>query len=100
MVIDVEHEHLLSSKEACKEFPGGRRISLAKLNRLWFRGIGGKKLESVRICGRRYTSREAILRFIASQNDGGAPPPAITPTQRHRLARAAQALLAELGIGR
>lgn len=100
MAIDVEREQLLNSREACRAFPGSERISLAKLNRLWFRGIRGKKLESIRIGGRRYTSREAIFRFIASQNESGVPPPQITPSQRHRQAEAAQASLRALGIGR
>lgn len=43
------------------------------------RGLGGHHLESVRIGGRRITSREAFARFIAATN--GQPLP--TPQKRH-----------------
>lgn len=98
MTIDVQSEELITSKEACSEFPGSQRISLAKLNRLWFKGIKGITLESIVIAGRRYTSREAILRFIAAQNADETPIPTITSAQRRRQSEAAQAALEEIGV--
>lgn len=73
-MIDHEHEELISTTEACRRFPGqhGRGISLATLWR-WIRtGRSGTRLETVRIGGRVYTSREAIQRFVRALNREGA----------------------------
>lgn len=98
-MIDVESETLVQFPEARSAFPGDRRHSLATLHRWRLRGVRGVKLETVLIGGLRYTSKEAIARFIAAQNADDAPAaPAITPTQRRRQAQAAQRALQEAGL--
>ena len=59
------NETLISLTEACKCFPV--RCSRAALERWVRRGRGDVTLETVRVCGRRYTSQEAIDRFIRNQ---------------------------------
>ena len=70
-------ETLLSLTAACKEFPG--RCSRPTLER-WARkkGSRGATLETILLCGRRYTSREAIDRFVRSQLQTEAARPAPT----------------------
>ena len=58
-------ETLLSLVEACKH--PLLQCSRASLERWLRQGFQGIVLESIRICGRRYTSKEAINRFIRSQ---------------------------------
>lgn len=58
-------ESLLSITKACKMFPVP--CSRAALERWIRRGSRGAVLESVLICGKRYTSKEAIDRFIHAQ---------------------------------
>ena len=54
--------------------------------------------ETILVGGMRYTSREAISRFIAAQNADESPAPTISPAQRTRQAKAAQSELAKAGI--
>lgn len=60
-------------------------------------GIRGRILESGTIGGRRYTSREAIRRFLAT---GGPDPPhaALSTTQRRRQSDAANKALQDRGL--
>ena len=58
-------EELISLTEACQCFPV--RCSRAALERWVRRGSRGANLETVLVCGRRYTSQEAIDRFVRNQ---------------------------------
>lgn len=98
MSIDVQSEKLLTLAECREAFPGGKRLSLATLHRWRLNGVRGTRLETVLVGGMRYTSREAIARFIERQNADESPAPTITPAQRHRQAEAAQKELARAGI--
>lgn len=75
-MIDLEAEEPISLKEVCKMFPGRTRKGVA-LSTVWRWILHGRrcpqtggivKLESVRIGGRRFSSREAAQRFIAALN--------------------------------
>ena len=55
-------ETLITLAEAAQDF-GGVSIPLCTVQKYVYRGIRGIKLESIHING-RYTSKEAILRFI------------------------------------
>ena len=59
-------ETLISLTEACKHFRGKKR-SRPTVERYVRRGSRGAILESVFFCGERYTSVEAIDRFIRNQ---------------------------------
>lgn len=100
MPIDVQAETLVHFPDARSAFPGiDRRLSLATLHRWRLNGVRGVKLETVLIGGLRYTSREAIVRFIAAQNADDAPSaPVITATQRRRQSEAARLALQEIGL--
>jgi len=69
IILDAERlleETLITLSEACSEFPGDG-CSRPALERWMRKGIRGEILESVLVCGRRYTSREAVARFIRNQ---------------------------------
>ena len=71
MPIDVNRERLLTVSAASKSLPERRHT--ATIWRWFHRGCRGVRLESVLIGGRRYTSKEALQRFIANTSqEGGA----------------------------
>lgn len=98
MSIDSSTETIIQFNEARTAFPGDKRLSLATLHRWRTKGIRGVRLETILIGGMRYTSHEAISRFIAAQNAEESPAPAISPSQRKRLAEAAQVALSRAGV--
>jgi hypothetical protein len=96
--IDTATETLISLSDARGAFPGGKRLSLATLHRWRLHGVRGTRLETCLIGGLRYTSCEAISRFIGRQNADETLSPSITLGQRQRQAEAAQKALAEAGV--
>jgi len=58
-------EQLITLTEACKEFP--RKAARPTLERWARRGSRGTVLETILVCGKRYTSKEAVARFIRNQ---------------------------------
>lgn len=101
MGIDTSTETIVSFNDARSEFKDGRRKSLATLHRWRLRGVKGVRLESVKIGGLRYTSLEAIDRFIQAQNAGNEPAaPSITPSQRRKQSEAARAELQKMGVAK
>lgn len=99
-MIDRGKESLLAPAQACKVFPGG--ISLPTYWRyIGPRGVRGVQLESFVCGGRRWTSIEAIDRFIKAQNqDKASPPRKITPEQRRRQSESAQQQLERMGVSK
>jgi hypothetical protein len=67
-LINVESEKLLSITEAAKLVPG-REASRNTVYRWLLKGLRGVRLESVKCGGGRFTSREAIYRFIAATSN-------------------------------
>ncbi|MBL8793364.1 MAG: DUF1580 domain-containing protein [Planctomycetia bacterium] len=65
-MIDTSHEQLRSLIDATQFVPGQPHVST--LVRWWRLGIQGVKLETVLVGGRRFTSLEAIDRFIQRRN--------------------------------
>lgn len=62
---ELLEENLLTLSEACLNFPVQcSRPTIARWVRQGHRGI---VLESVLICGKRYTSQEAIRRYVCKQ---------------------------------
>ena len=98
MAITTETETLIPFNSAREAFPGGKRLSLATLHRWRLHGVRGTRLETVLVGGSRYTSAEAIARFVQNQNKVESPEPAITGKQRRTMAETANRLLAEAGI--
>jgi hypothetical protein len=62
---NLSDETLLTLEDAAKDF-GGKAISIATVRKYVYRGVKGVKLETIFI-NRRYTSEEAIQRFIAQR---------------------------------
>jgi hypothetical protein len=65
-------ETLISLVDAAGDF-GGIEVPISTLRRWVYQGYRGLKLETVSING-RYTSREAIQRFIERKQSIGCPP--------------------------
>ena len=85
MPIDIENERVIPIREAPKHIPG--RPSLASVYRWMTDGVrGGVRLESIVVGGQRFTSLEAIGRFIraTTANSPGASAPVPRPTSRQR----------------
>jgi Protein of unknown function (DUF1580) len=97
MSIDVANETIITLGEACRAVPP-HGVSTATMARWIQRGVRGARLETVIIGGRRFTSREAIARFISEQNTTATPTPVVTPAQRERQAKAAQIELSRAGV--
>ena len=95
-VIDHETEDLIPFELAENEIPG--HPSRCTLFRWAFKGVRGARLETLLIGNRRFTSREAIGRFITAQNADQTPDPSISPSQRKRQSETARKELAKIGI--
>lgn len=104
-MIDVTRESLVPVRDVPRCLPPrckGNRVHISAVYRWMQKGVRGVVLDSCRIGGTTYTSREALQRF-ADQLTGDAPPPN-PPTQRtsvgrsHYLARVAEAVARELGL--
>ena len=98
MAICTETETLIPFNAAREAFPGGKRLALQTLHRWRLHGVRGTKLETILIGGSRFTSAEAIQRFIAAQNPAESAEPAITGKQRATMAQTANRILAESGM--
>ena len=68
----LSEESLLTLEEAARDF-GGISIPLNTIRYYAYQGVAGLKLETIRI-NRRYTSKEAIQRFIAQRQNLGQVP--------------------------
>ena len=95
-MIDSTTETLIRFQEAGRHIPGNP--SVCALHRWRLNGVRGTKLETLLCGGVRFTSVEAIARFIAEQNRDESPAPAITPKQRRTQAEAANRVLQDAGI--
>lgn len=90
-------ESLLTLKAAAKILPGHPHY--ATLFRWGQRGCRGIRLETILVGGIRYTSREALDRFIAGCSGLSTPVPIVaTSKQRQRQIAAAQRELADAGL--
>ncbi len=61
-MIDIQQERLLSFPQAAAILPFRPHVST--LHRWRLRGIGGVRLETIRLGGRRFTSEQALTRFF------------------------------------
>ena len=98
-MIDLDHEQPISITQAARLIPG--RPNVSTIWRWIQNGVRGEKLGTVAVGGRRFTTAEAIARFIAATTakaNGEPSPPAPTAKQRRRAISSAQKALAEAGI--
>ena len=76
-------ETLVLLKEASPYFPA--TVSRGWLERMIRNGTRGVKLETFFFCNKRYTSKEAIRRFLErTQNSGNVKQETIRPRQKRR----------------
>jgi len=68
-MIDLGREQLIPISHAAKAVPG-RGVHRSTVYRWVMKGVNGIKLESVKRGGGRFTSREAIDRFIVAATEG------------------------------
>jgi Protein of unknown function (DUF1580) len=97
-MVDINREQLLTFTEAAKLLPG--RPNVATLWRWRTAGCRGVKLETVLVGGKRYTSREALQRFVDATTaaaDGAEHSPQ-SNRQRSKSIDAAKSELEEAGI--
>lgn len=98
-MIDIRNEELVPFPDAPKHIPG--RPHIATVHRFRLRGSHGKKLESVKVGGRRFTSIEAIQRFVEAVTaaaDGEPVPRAESSKARERRLAQVDAELEAAGI--
>ena len=82
----LKGETLVTLKQAAAYVPGrsGNGVSVASIWRLVLKGLRGVKLESTKILGTRFTSLEAIDRFIAATSVDSGRQQVAPRTQRRR----------------
>ena len=99
-MINSETETLILPKDVCRMFPGrsGKGISLSTVWRWMIHGRRRQKLDSLIVGGTRYTSREAVQRFVAGLNGGQSGQPAQQRVDRSREARRVEHELAAEGF--
>lgn len=96
MAIDVESEELVPFQFAGEAFPKGVKPPCRQTLIRYSKppGVGGKILDSVKIGGLRYTSKEAIVRFCSDDSTQ----PVVTASQRSRRTSSALKALAGMGV--
>jgi Protein of unknown function (DUF1580) len=88
-------ETLVPLKAACRLIPGrsGKGIAVTTIYRWALRGCRGTRLQTAMIGGQRYTSHEALDRFVIAINR--RPSSQISPIGRERQHRVEAALDSE-----
>ncbi len=82
-MIDLRCEQMRSLTQATKDVPGNPHVST--LIRWWRRGVRGIRLETIVVGGRRFTSLEAIQRFVARLSEPHST--AVSPRGAHKVSR-------------
>lgn len=96
-MIDITSEELFLPPEAAKHAPG--KVHVSTIIRWMLTGVaGGLKLESIKVGGRRYTSREALERFAERCTNSDADTSSRPRHQRDRAAEKAGDELAAMGV--
>ena len=102
-MIDLNQEQLVRISDVPKHLPPrptGKRVHISAVYRWLLRGIRGVRLESLKIGGTTYTSKEALQRFADRLTGPPADPDttsATTLTRQKQIDRAAKQVEAILG---
>ena len=104
-MIDVNQEQLVPIRNVpglLPRRPTGKRVHISAVYRWVQRGVRGVRLESIRIGGTTYTSREALQRFAerhdhpsSARREQDRPTPR---ARRNEIEKAAKAVERQLGI--
>lgn len=97
-MIDLSTETAIAVNKSPAHIPGRPHVSTVWRWVLY--GVRGIRLETFVVGTQRFTTLEAIERFIAATTAkaNGEPPPNRTPRQRKRAIRAAERELRQAGI--
>ncbi len=97
-MIELSHETAIAVNKSPAHIPGRPHVSTVW--RWVLNGVRGVKLETVVVGCQRFTTKEAIERFIAATTAkaNGEPAPIRTPRQRQKAVEAAERELADAGI--
>ncbi len=93
--LDFTIEEPIPITSAPSHIPG--RPALSTTWRWILKGIRGRRLESGMIGGRRFTTKEAIARFLAP-NEREVPTITVSQSQRRRQSEAAVKALVDRGL--
>ena len=102
-MIDLTQEELVAIRDVPKHLPPrptGKRVHISAVYRWLLRGIRGVRLESLKIGGTTYTSKEALQRFadrLTSPAQDLDTIPATTLTRKRQIDRATKQVEAILG---
>lgn len=100
MTTHLLNEELIGMTDGLKIIPGSPSIATGfRIVLRGARGVDGQlhKLETIKVCGRRWTSREAIQRWLAAINTPAATvAPPVSPITRNRQKASAREELQEL----
>lgn len=93
-MIDTGVENLIPLRDVPRCLPprpNGKRLHISAVYRWTLRGVKGVRLETVKIGGTTYTSREAIQRFSERLSGANAAPQLVNPVSRARQRQLEQA---------
>ncbi len=76
----------------------GARLALATVHRWAIRGVGGRRLRTVRVGGCLCTTESWLMDFFAAGAPGADTSPTYTPARRRRAAEKAKTELAAAGF--
>ena len=99
MSIDIRSETVIPIGQSPKHFPG--RPNISSVYRWFGKGSRGARLETIVVGAKRFTSIEAIERFIeatTANSTGGLSPSRSTNRQRAAAIAAAERELDKAGI--
>jgi Protein of unknown function (DUF1580) len=100
-MIDITKDEVLSLGQLARRLPKlqGNSVNISTCWRWAKLGVGGHKLETIRIGGRTFTTWTAYLAFAAAVAGGKATAPApATPERARRRIRDAETVLRRAGI--
>ena len=98
MQIDLLSDDVLRLSEAAKILPRGRHGKKIHVSTLWrwaCQGVRGVRLETVRMGGVIYTSKEALQRFFAQLDSPQIQPPKDSANRQRETNRVKQRLKEE-----
>jgi hypothetical protein len=98
-VIDVDTEELVPIREAPKHFRTPRKPCHQSVHRWSTRGVRGAVLGTVMVAGLRYTSVEAIRRFVTACNADNSKSSSTATIDAAAARRSAEAERALIAIG-
>lgn len=97
-MIDRQTEKLITIPAAARSVPPAG-VHVATVWRWALYGLrDGRKLETLRVGGRTYTSAEALERFLRLDGEPATAPKKASRKQRERQIAAAEAELAAMGV--